>query len=138
MDGGELHGRCLCGAVTVRVGDHTPEVGACHCSYCRRWTGSAYFAFEAPADAVSIDGPVKTYRSTPFSQRAFCAECGSHIWLRDDGDEVIELMPGLFDDASGMPLVSVVYADRAPAYLPLPKDVRRRTAAEYEADRPHV
>ena len=75
-----LTGRCLCGAVTVVIGRHRPAVGACHCSRCRRWTGSALFAFEA--DELTYDGPVKIWRHE-IAERAFCAECGSLLWLKD-------------------------------------------------------
>ncbi len=133
-----MDGRCLCGAVTIRVGAHAPSVGACHCAMCRRWSGSAYFAFEADPGGISVAGPVRAYRSSSFAERAFCGTCGSHLWLKDD-DGPYELMPGLFDGAQGFPLASVVYADRAPAWLPLAAgEARRRSAAEYEAEEPHV
>ena len=133
-----MEGRCLCGAVTIRVGAHEPRVGACHCTMCRRWSGSAYFAFDAEPGGVAVEGPVKTYRSSPFADRAFCGTCGSHLWLKDD-EGPYELMPGLFDAAQGFALASVVYADRAPAFLPLvAADARRRAAAEYEADEPRL
>lgn len=138
MTGGVMEGRCLCGEVTIRVSRHKPEVGACHCTLCRRWSGSAYFAFVAEPRDVVVEGPVRTFRSSSFAERAFCGTCGSHLWLRDD-DGPYELMPGLFDDADSFPLLSVVYADRQPAYLPLEVgEGRRLTAAEYEAENPHV
>ena len=133
-----MSGRCLCGAVTIRIGSHEPEVGACHCTMCRRWSGSAYFAFTAKADETTIEGPVKTYRSSEFAERAFCGTCGSHLWFRDDGDDIYELMPGLFDGARDFPLVSVVYDDRQPSWLPLSGEYRRTTAADYEARKSHV
>ena len=43
-------GRCLCGAVTVRAELKSPEIGACHCGQCQRWTGGG------PYFAASVDG----------------------------------------------------------------------------------
>ena len=48
-----LEGRCLCGAVKIRVkGGHDPRAGACHCRMCQRWTGGVFLCFEAAAEAV--------------------------------------------------------------------------------------
>ncbi len=132
-----IEGRCLCGAVTIRVGAHREGVSACHCTMCKRWTGGVYLMFTAAPEEVEISGPVKTYRSSPFAQRAFCETCGSHIWLRDDGGEY-EFMPGLFEAAADYPLISEAYADQAMASVPLAGAHKRTTRAEYEASYPFV
>ena len=135
-----LAGRCLCGAVTVRVaGAHDPRVGACHCRMCQRWSGGLFLCFEA--QGVTAEGPVRTFRSSPFSERAFCSACGSHLWMRDldatDAD-AYELMPGLFDDARDWPLLSEIYVDRALACARLAGDHKRATRADYEAKNPAI
>ena len=124
-------GHCLCGAVTITVRSHADAVSACHCSMCRRWSGSAFWGFEAHADAVDIAGPVRTYRSSSFAERAWCDACGSHIWFRDIGADY-ELPPGLFQGARNMPLVREVYADQALASVPLAGDHVRVTRTGYE------
>jgi hypothetical protein len=102
---------------------------------CRIWSGMAFACFRAPASSVAVSGPVAEYRSSDFATRAFCPSCGSHLWFRDDGeDEPYELVPGLFPDAAAFPLVSEIYADRAPAYAVFAGDHARRSAAEYEAE----
>ncbi|MEM7491692.1 MAG: GFA family protein [Pseudomonadota bacterium] len=137
---GRLDGRCLCGAVTIAVdGDHIAGVGACHCMMCQRWNGTLYGSFEASPDAITVTGEVSTYPSSDFSERAFCPKCGSHLWLRQTrGGNGYELFPGLFPSAADFPLISEIYTDRAPAYLPLTGDHRTKTRAEYEADNPHL
>jgi hypothetical protein len=138
---GVLAGRCLCGAVTLRVdGAHVAGVGICHCRLCQRWTGTVWGAFEAEPAAVTVTGDVRRHASTPFAERAFCSRCGTHLWLRDtdNAEAPYELMPGLFDGAAAFPLISEIYADRAPAYAPLGGDHRRATRAEYEAHNRHI
>lgn len=133
---GDLTGRCLCGAVTIEVsGDYVAAIGACHCLMCQRWNGILYAAFSASADAVTVTGPVTRYPSSHFSERAFCTTCGSHLWLRDtnEDDTDYELMPGMFEKAAEFPLISEIYIDRAPAYVPLKGEHVRHTRAEYEA-----
>jgi hypothetical protein len=101
---------------------------------CQRWTGGLFLAFEAEAAGVTVAGPVTRYRSSDFAERAFCAVCGSHLWLRNTGPDetTLELMPGLFDEARDWPLRSEIYTDRAFASIRLQGDHRRATRHEYE------
>ena len=136
-----LTGHCLCGAVTIRLhGTHDPRVGACHCRMCQRWSGGLFLCFNADAASVDMAGPVARHASSDFSERAFCATCGSHLWMRDTGrpDAPYELMPGLFDAAALFPLRSEVYSDRAMACIRLAGDHPKATRAEYEAKNAHI
>lgn len=139
MTGAAMTGRCLCGAVTVRVaGPHDPRPGACHCRMCQRWSGGLFLCFNADAGGVTVDGPVTRFASSDFAERAFCSVCGSHLWMRDNTDKTYDLMPGLFDEARDWPLRSEVYADRAMASTRLQGDHRRATKAEYEQNNQYV
>jgi hypothetical protein len=138
---GKLSGRCLCGAVQIAIdGGYVAAVGACHCSLCQRSAGVLWAAFMADADAVTVTGQVATYASTPFAERAFCPVCGSNLWLRDSDDPMAayELMPALFPEAADFPLISEIYTDCRPAYVPLKGDHRTKTRAEWEAENRHV
>ena len=137
---GGLEGRCLCGAVTITVAGHDPRIGACHCRMCQRWTGGLFLCFDAPADGVSVRGPVTRHASSGIAERAFCATCGTHLWMRDTTDSRanLDLMPGLFDAARDWPLRSEIYVDQALAAIRLGGDHRRLTGAEYEKTNPHV
>lgn len=126
-----IEGRCLCGDVTVRVARHRAEVFACHCSRCRRWTGSALFVFTAEPSEVTVTGPVRVW-DHKIAERASCGTCGTLLWLRDHGD-LYEFQVGLFDAARDYPLISEIYTDHAFASVSLSGDHRRATAAEYEA-----
>jgi len=139
MTGAAMTGRCLCGAVTVRVaGPHDPRPGACHCRMCQRWSGGLFLCFNADAGGVTVDGPVTRFASSDFAERAFCSVCGSHLWMRDNTGKTYDLMPGLFDEARDWPLRSEVYADRAMASMRLQGDHRRATKAEYEQKNQYV
>ena len=139
MTGAAMTGRCLCGAVTVRVaGPHDPRPGACHCRMCQRWSGGLFLCFNADAGGVTVDGPVTSFASSDFAERAFCSVCGSHLWMRDNTGKTYDLMPGLFDEARDWPLRSEVYADLAMASMRLQGDPRRATKAEYEQKNQYV
>lgn len=138
---GALDGGCLCGSVSIRIdGDYVAAVGACHCSYCQRSSGALWAAFEASSGAVTVSGDVTRYASTDFAERAFCPRCGSNLWLRNTGDDAApyELMPALFSEAAEFPLISEIYIDRRPAYVPLSGDHRTATRDQYEAKNRHV
>lgn len=132
----ELLGHCLCGSVRIAVNAHEGAASACHCDNCRRWTGAAFWGFEAPADAVTVTGKVANYRATSFSERGFCPVCGTHLWIRDDSGPY-DLMPGLFDAARTMPLSHEVYADSAFACVSLAGTHARISKEHYERDHPH-
>ncbi len=95
------------------------------------------FGFNAPPDAVTVEGPVRSRASSSFAERAWCGDCGTHLWFRERGADY-ELSPGLFDDARSFPLVREVYADRAFAGCRLAGKHERITRADYEADHPNV
>ncbi|MEM6905612.1 MAG: GFA family protein [Pseudomonadota bacterium] len=133
---GPIQGRCLCGAVTVEVDHLADTISACHCTPCRRWSGSAMLVIEGRG--VRATGPVKTYASSSFATRAWCDVCGSNLWIRDNGSEVTDLMPGLFENFAGAHLAREVYADRCPPGLAFAGDHPRISAEAYEAEHMHT
>ncbi|EYD76367.1 Gfa-like protein [Rubellimicrobium mesophilum DSM 19309] len=140
-----MEGRCLCGAVAIRVeGEHDPRVGACHCRMCQRWSGGLFLCFTAPAASVVVTGEAREFQSSPFARRGFCPACGTHLWFRDQDekgeprDAGYELMPGLFDEAKDWPLRSEIYVDRAMESARLAGDHPRKTRADYEQHNPFI
>lgn len=137
MTGAVQIGRCLCGAVRLETEALGAEISACFCGMCTRWSGSAQMGIEVPTDRMTVTGPVKTYRGSPFAERAWCDTCGSALWLRDD-DGPYEVVPGLFENAGGARLVRIVYADRAPDGWDFAGTPERVSAADYETTHPFV
>ena len=76
-----ITGGCLCGAIRYEVTEPCIDAGYCHCRMCQLWTGSVVSQFAAfPAEAVRFTkGEPKYYQSSPFYERAFCADCGSSL-----------------------------------------------------------
>ena len=90
--------------------------------------------------ASTISGPVTTYASSDIAERGFCSTCGTALWVRDikTADTVIDLMPGLFENACGAVLDHEAYADRCPDGYALAGTHARVSKAEYERSQPHV
>ncbi|MEO9778482.1 MAG: GFA family protein [Sedimentitalea sp.] len=126
----ELEGRCMCGAVTVRATAGAPILRACHCDMCRRWTSSMFMTVPTDPETIKVEGPVRTYCSSEWAERAFCETCGSAIWYKTVDDQVRNLAAGLFDNAAGNTMKLEFYADRIPTGYALSGDHRRLSEAE--------
>ena len=76
-----LAGSCLCGGVRYEIDGALDSVVFCHCSRCRKVTGSA-FAAVAPiaTDAVRLSRGKELLaecESSPGVFRVFCRTCAS-------------------------------------------------------------
>lgn len=79
-----LTGRCLCGAVQYAVADAFHYAMCCHCSNCRRATGSAFKPFAGiPREQFSIlrgEPDVLVYGEGGPNFDAHCRRCGSLLY----------------------------------------------------------
>jgi hypothetical protein len=78
-----LAGKCLCGRVQYRVHDAFRYALNCHCSQCRRATGSAFKAFAGiEREKLSITRGVDDLLiyGTAKAHDARCATCGSLLY----------------------------------------------------------
>jgi hypothetical protein len=88
----EHTGSCLCGAVKYNVKGPFIRFFFCHCSRCRRSTGTAHAAniFTRAGNVSFLSGEEKIKRfdlpeAAQFA-RAFCTECGSPVpYVSRDG-----------------------------------------------------
>jgi hypothetical protein len=79
-------GGCLCGAVRYRVAGDPRLAGVCHCTFCKRGTGSAFrvAAYFTEAAVEFISGARKTYEyrsdeSKRWAKLEFCPTCGTTV-----------------------------------------------------------
>ena len=78
------NGSCLCGSVRYELSTELGDFGYCHCTSCRKASGSAHAA-NSPVDRsafVLISGAdtLREFESSPGKFRAFCSRCGSPIY----------------------------------------------------------
>jgi hypothetical protein len=86
-------GGCSCGAVRYEVRGEPIKVGLCHCTDCRKETGSLYLAYaDWPLEAFTSTGDYTTYEG-----RSFCLVCGTRLF--HIGDHGAEICIGSLDDA---------------------------------------
>ena len=110
----ELKGQCMCGAVIVTATRADPVLRACHCDMCRRWTSSMYMSVPTTPGSIVVTGPVKTYRSSDWAERAFCNTCGSALWYATVHDDHKSLAAGLFDNAANNTMKLEFFSDLKP------------------------
>ena len=102
-----MTGGCLCGGVRFEVTEPLVSASWCHCTRCRRRTGSSASpnARVAPGSLRIVSGEelVRCYQPPDGFAKCFCAECGSHLWSRSPDDpDVISIRLGAFDDDPGI------------------------------------
>jgi len=123
MDGERVLGSCLCGSVRFEVALPFDYFLLCHCSRCRKATGTAHaanavvrpeaFAWTGGEDLVRrYDLPTAESFST-----GFCGQCGGPVpHLTRSGRRVI-VPAGCFDDDPGtIPSAQAHWMSRAPWY----------------------
>lgn len=112
-------GSCLCGRVRYEVDDPGIVINCCHCSMCRKASGTAFGTFLHTTLArfrwLAGEDLVKVFEATPGNPRAFCAECGSRLPSIEAADDHVILPVGGLDDDPGLrPAVHIFVASRAP------------------------
>ena len=77
-------GGCLCGEIRYRVTEPALDTNFCHCRMCQKFSGAPVTVGSTyPAGAVQFTkGEPKYFKSSPFAERGFCADCGSSLTYR--------------------------------------------------------
>jgi hypothetical protein len=125
-----MEGKCLCGAITVTTPDKH-SIDACHCGMCRRWGGGPALGVPSGTD-VQIDGgeQLKVYPSSEWAERAFCGNCGTHIFYRLLASNEHFLPAGLFQDDIEFAFTEQIFIDRKPSYYDFANQTLTLTEAE--------
>jgi hypothetical protein len=119
---------CCCGACSIAVEGEPVLNAICHCSSCKKRTGSAFgwSAYFPDAGIVGRAGDLHVYAKggdNPF-QRHFCAKCGTTLFWKSENflPEFTGVAGGCFaDDPLPAPNASASDSGRC-AWLELPKD----------------
>lgn len=96
-------GSCLCGAVTFEISGEFERFFICHCSYCRKDTGSAHaanlFTKNSALTWLSGQDKVRDFKLEPTHHvKSFCAHCGSALPNTKMGGDLCIVPAGCLDD----------------------------------------
>ena len=95
-------GKCLCGEVKIQVYGEISDIIHCHCSLCRKNSGTAYatngFVNSKDFKVVEGDEQLTTFSFKPGRNRYFCSKCGSPVYSANQQDlGRIRIRLGIFD-----------------------------------------
>jgi len=116
-----LTGRCLCGAVHFEIDGALGRITVCHCSLCRRSSGSAFLPAAAVSAAhfrITSGGRLlSAYESSPQYERVFCSRCGSQLFGRHADHPIVWVRLGSLDqDPGSRPALHFMTGSKAPWY----------------------
>ncbi|MEZ5759161.1 MAG: GFA family protein [Emcibacteraceae bacterium] len=114
----KLAGKCLCGAVNYAVDDNFEYAMNCHCSNCRRSTGSAFKSFagirKEHLKLVKGGENILKY-GDDLNYDIHCGTCGSLLYsMVRDGEYAHVTMGTLVDTPSIKPQMHIFVGSKAP------------------------
>ena len=129
-----LSGHCLCGAVRFTATPQHMEMGVCHCSMCRRWTGGTFMSVEC-GQSVRVENTEQlgVYGSSAWGQRCFCKQCGSTLFWRTADGAMTMVAAQAFDDAGQFAFTTEIFIDEKPANFAFANATQKLTGAEVMA-----
>jgi len=112
-------GSCLCGEVRFEIIGRFEQFFLCHCTRCRKDTGSAHaanlFSSTAKVQWLSGQAKIKTFQLPSTRHRkSFCAECGSAVPNVQMDGALLVVPAGSLDSAiETQPDAHIFFASRA-------------------------
>ena len=102
---GSIKGSCLCGALAFEISGKYGPIGQCHCSKCRKVSGTDgnavfYAAFDGFHWLRGQDN-VQTYSHEANWPSKFCTTCGSPAPFANKEKKFYFVPAGLLDDDPG-------------------------------------
>jgi len=115
-----LKGSCLCGAVKYEVTGEAKRFYHCHCSRCRKATGTGHASnlFLQPGTLKWLSGEdqIRAFK-LPEAKRftnSFCATCGSRLPRQAKDTDIVMIPSGSLDvDAPITPQARIFSGSRA-------------------------
>ncbi len=99
-----MKGECNCGQVSFEIGDTVSDVYICHCSICRRSSGTNGMAVIVIENEhfrwLGNRSLIHTWRKPRHDwENSFCSQCGSSLPGKND-DERMYIPVGLISDGA--------------------------------------
>ena len=124
-----LKSDCLCGGTRIEVTPDSCQIGACHCGMCRKWSGGPFMGIESAQIKVSGEH-VARYASSDWAERAFCKQCGTHLFYKLKSNNMYYVPVGLFDENDDMVLSHEIFIDSKPHYYHFAEHTTNMTGEE--------
>lgn len=115
----QTNGQCLCGAVKFCISGAFESFFLCHCTRCRKDSGSAHsanlFSHSATITWLSGKDNIKEFRlSATRHIKCFCTNCGSALPFYQVDEDMLVVPAGSLDTpVSIRPNAHICVSDRA-------------------------
>ncbi len=115
-----IQGSCLCGGVRFEISGNVSAIGQCHCSLCRKVSGTA-----SNSALLTARGSLRWTQGEELAQiytrptgwtTAFCRVCGSPLPLPHPSGKLFWLPAGLLDDDPGTRVEQHIYVGSKAAW----------------------
>ena len=123
MEKSTISGSCLCGEVSYQYTGDVKVFQYCHCSRCKKFTGSAHASniIIDPKNFQWLSGENSVGRfelpDVNHFATSFCKNCGSSLpWQTKSGTAVVIPAGTLDDDPKIKPIHNIFYKNRAAWY----------------------
>ncbi len=126
-------GGCLCGAVQFEVTERPYMDAYCYCKMYQRWSGSvltSWACFKA-TDFSCTKGEIKFHKSSQFTERGFCPECGSSLVQHVFEGDLYSVASGCFDHSEEFPPREHGGIEAKVSWLVVDDDLPRKSTKEH-------
>lgn len=110
-----MKGKCLCGDVEFQINGHLPNLYQCHCSLCRKLSGSssdtATFLNKEQFNWIKGTSIIHSYKTETGYRSDFCSKCGSNVPHLMDNGRQYWIPAGLLDDAGDSHIAAHLFVD---------------------------
>jgi hypothetical protein len=137
-----LTGGCLCSGIRFRATRAPQRTLACHCTFCQRLTGTAFYVesiFEI--DAVAFEGgETRTYAHVSDTSGKnvyvhFCARCGTTLGLTfERWPNMRAVSRSCFDTPGAIPIDAHIWTRSAQSGVALPAGIDCFARSRYMPD----
>ncbi|HGN0867073.1 TPA: GFA family protein [Providencia alcalifaciens] len=110
-------GQCLCGSVKLTINQPIDTVHVCHCGMCLKWNGGPGMTIGYEGES-EIEGSelITCFASSEWAERAFCKQCGTHLFYHLHSPSTYYLSAPLFDESKNAKMGTQIYIDCKPNY----------------------
>lgn len=97
-----LNGSCVCGEVSFEIDGKISDIYQCHCSVCRKATGSSgisvFLSSGTAFSWLSGENSIQLYKTASGYRSVFCNTCGSRLPDPNPDETTFWVPAGLMDE----------------------------------------